>query len=104
MSVNLHSDRQLSSTRLEDSGITPRTLGVYFKDLTVIGTGASSSFQNTVGSGLNPKTAYDDIRRGLRPETRNILSGFNGVIRPGEMLRKSPLPNRFNSCSIEPAQ
>ncbi|KAF9650879.1 pleiotropic drug resistance ABC transporter [Thelephora ganbajun] len=72
--------------RLEGSGITPRTLGVYFKDLRVTGTGASSFFQNTVGSRLNPKVAYDDIRRALRPETRDILCGFNGVLRPGEML------------------
>lgn len=75
---------------MEDSGITPRTLGVYFKDLRVIGTGASSLFQDTVGSRLNPKVAYNDIRRALRPETRDLLSGFNGVVRPGEMLRKSP--------------
>lgn len=78
--------------RLEDSGITPRTLGVYFKDLQVVGTSASSSFQATVGSRLNPKVAYDDIRRFLRPKTRDILYGFNGVVRPGEMLRKSPPP------------
>jgi len=76
--------------RLEDSGITPRTLGVYFKDLRVVGTGASAFFQSTVGSKFNPKAAYNDIRRALRPETRDILSGFSGVVRPGEMLRKSP--------------
>ena len=58
----------------------------------MIGTGASASFQNTVGSRLNPKVAYDGIRRALRPETRDILSGFNGVVRPGEMLRKSHPP------------
>lgn len=87
--------------RLEDSGITPRTLGVYFKDLRVIGTGASSSFQDTVGSRLNPKVAYDDIRRALRPKTRDILSEFNGVVRPGEMLRKSPFPNRIISDWME---
>ena len=83
-----------SPLRLEDSGVAPRSLGVYFKDLNVVGTGASASFQNTVGSRLNPKVAYDDIRRALRPETRDILSGFNGVVRPGEMLRKFH-PNFF---------
>jgi len=74
--------------RLEDSGITPRTLGVYFKDLRVVGTGASAFFQSTVGSKLNPRVAYHDIRRALRPKTRDILSGFSGVVRPREMLRK----------------
>lgn len=86
----VHPHNRSSPLRLEDSGITPRTLGVYFKDLRVIGTGSSSSFRNTVGTRLNPKVAYDDIRRALRPETRDILSGFNGVVRPGEMLRKFP--------------
>ena len=38
---------------------------------------------------FNPKAVYDDLRRALRPETRDILSGFNGVVRPREMLRKS---------------
>jgi len=75
--------------RLDASGIVPRTLGVYFKDLRVVGKGASSYFQNTVGSRLNPKFIYEDIRRAIRPGTRDILSGFNGVVRPGEMLRES---------------
>ena len=57
----------------------------------MIGTGASASFQSTVGSTLNPKAAYNDIRRALRSETRDILSGFSGVVRPREMLRKSHL-------------
>jgi len=76
--------------RLEDSGITPRTLGVYFKDLRVVGAGASSTFQDTVGSRFNPKVAYDGIRNARRPKSRDILSGFSGVVRPGEMLRKFP--------------
>ena len=88
--------RSFTPLRLEDSGITPRTLGVYFKDLRVIGAGASAFFQNTVGSRFNPKVAYDDIHRALRPETRDILSGFSGVVRPREMLRKFH-PHRFGS-------
>jgi hypothetical protein len=98
----LYSDSQPLS--LEESGINPRTLGVYFKDLRVIGTGVSSSFQSTVGSRLNPKVAYNDIRRLLRPETRDILSGFSGVVRPGEMLRKSSfskriIPDQMRACT-----
>ena len=92
----VHSYSGSPSFRLEASGITPRTLGVYFKDLRVIGKGASSYFQNTVGSRLNPKVAYDDIHRALRPETRHILSGFSGVVRPGEMLRES----LFHNCIV----
>jgi hypothetical protein len=84
----LHPPSSSPPPRLEDSGIVPNTLGVYFKDLRVVGAGASAFFQDTVGSRLNPKVAYNDIHRALRPETRDILSGFNGVIRPGEMLRK----------------
>lgn len=59
----------------------------------MVGTGATTSFQNTVGATLNPKAVYDNIRRTLRPETRDILSAFNGVIRPSEMLRKFPFCN-----------
>lgn len=33
------------------------------------------------------------------PETREILSGFDGVVRPGEMLRMFSLRTRVHSSS-----
>ena len=58
-----------------------------FKDLRVVGLGAAASFQPTFGSFFNPKIILEKIRTMRHPPLRDILSGFEGVIRPGEMLR-----------------
>lgn len=58
-----------------------------FKDLRVVGLGASASYQSTFGSSLNPLNLVNNIRTSLHPATRDILNGFDGVVRPGEMLR-----------------
>jgi len=77
-----------SGNRQHDSGVKRRELGVYFKDLNVIGVGATASHQATVGSMYNPKAIWRDFRSSLRPSTRKILHDFNGVLKPGKMLRK----------------
>jgi ATP-binding cassette subfamily G (WHITE) protein 2 (SNQ2) len=58
-----------------------------FKDLRVVGLGAAASYQPTFGSTFNPKAILENIQTLRHPPVRNILSGFEGVIRPGEMLR-----------------
>ena len=63
-----------------------RELGVYFKDLHVTGLGASASHQPTVGSMINPANVLHGVNDIRHPAVRNILQGFNGVVRPGEML------------------
>ena len=75
--------------RQNDADIKRRELGVYFKDLRVTGIGATASYQETVGSMFNPKVIWRGCKSSLRPATRTILHDFNGVVRPGEMLRKS---------------
>lgn len=65
----------------------PRELGVVFRNLRVQGLGAAASFQPTLGSTLNPLEIPGKIRQLLHPPVRDILSGFEGVVRPGEMLR-----------------
>jgi hypothetical protein len=47
--------------------------------------------QTSMGSMLNPFTALNNITPiSMRnPPIRDILSGFEGVVMPGEMLRKS---------------
>ncbi|TBU44086.1 pleiotropic drug resistance ABC transporter [Dichomitus squalens] len=72
--------------KIDDSDIKRRELGVAFKDLRVVGVGAASSYQSTFGSTVNPLNAIRELRDALHPATRDILSGFEGVVRPGEML------------------
>lgn len=59
-----------------------------FKDLRVVGLGASASYQSTLGSVLNPFNVLEAINAIRHPPIKDILSGFNGVVRPGEMLRE----------------
>lgn len=75
--------------RLDEHDIKRREIGVLFKDLRVVGVGASASYQPTFGSSLNPLNFLNNFRGSLRPATRDILAGFEGVVRPGEMLCES---------------
>ena len=60
-----------------------------FQNLRIVGLGAAASYQDTFGSTLNPLNIVSNIRAAMHPATRDILSGFEGVVRPGEMLRTS---------------
>ncbi|KAK1219766.1 ATP-binding cassette transporter snq2 [Marasmius sp. AFHP31] len=72
--------------RLEAANIKTRQLGVVFEDLRVEGVGSSSSFQPTIGSLLSPFTLAESFHRWRHPSTRCILDGFDGLVKPGEML------------------
>lgn len=74
--------------RTDQSDIKRRELGVVFENLRVVGLGAAESFQPTLGSTLNPFRIVDIIRKFRNPPVRDILVGFEGVVRPGEMLRE----------------
>ena len=58
-----------------------------FKDLRVVGLGAAANYQPTFGSFFNPRVILEKIQASRHPPLRDILSGFEGVVRPGEMLR-----------------
>lgn len=77
-----------SVCRRGEADIKSRELGVLFDQLHVVGKGTSSSFQSTLGSLLNPMNIPRAIQDLRHPHLRNIISGFQGVVRPGEMLRK----------------
>ncbi|OJA14947.1 hypothetical protein AZE42_03704 [Rhizopogon vesiculosus] len=77
--------KDLVRRRIESS-IKARELGVMFKDLRVTGLGTRASLQPTMGSILNPSTALKNISAMRHPTMRDILSGFEGVVMPGEML------------------
>ncbi|KAI6145202.1 ABC-2 type transporter-domain-containing protein [Pisolithus tinctorius] len=72
--------------RAEDDGLKSSELGVMFRDLRVVGVGASTALQPTVGSQFNPRSLLSIINNLRHPPLRDILSGFEGVVRPGEML------------------
>lgn len=78
---------ELTVYRVDESGIQKRELGVMFKDLRVVGLGATASYQPTIGALFNPKIILENISMQRNPPVRDILSGFSGVVRPGEMLR-----------------
>lgn len=70
-----------------------RHAGVIFRNLTVKGTGLGASLQPTVGDiflGL-PRFLKNLLTKGPKaatgkPPVRELLSNFNGCVRPGEML------------------
>jgi ATP-binding cassette subfamily G (WHITE) protein 2 (SNQ2) len=84
--------------RKGEADIKTRQLGVLFENLGVVGLGASASYQQTLGSLFNPMNVIHKLQSFRHPPLRNILTDFEGVVRPGEMLR--PYPNQiFSSCS-----
>ncbi|KAG5644209.1 hypothetical protein DXG03_008872 [Asterophora parasitica] len=70
----------------DEAHILSRELGVVFEDLRVQGLGSSASYQPTLGSILNPMSIVRKITTMRNPPLRDILTGFEGVVRPGEML------------------
>lgn len=85
--------------RSDEAQIKRRELGVSFQNLRVVGIGATATLQNTIWSMLNVFGYLGHLVHEFRhPPTRDILSGFEGVVRPGEMLRSFHLfsvPRRF---------
>lgn len=81
--------KTFSLNRRNEAQIKSRELGVMFRNLNVIGAGATSSYQPTLGSIFSPATMIEAIQNAIHPPLRNILNKFEGVVRPGEMLRKS---------------
>ncbi|KAF5344805.1 hypothetical protein D9758_014417 [Tetrapyrgos nigripes] len=65
----------------QNSGITPRELGVLFSNLNVVGSGSSASYHLTFESFFNPRHIYDFLNEFLRPPRKRILEGLR-VCRP----------------------
>lgn len=59
-----------------------------FQNLTVLGVGATVSYQPTIGSILNPFNLIGAIQEMIHPQVRELVSGLEGVVSPGEMLRE----------------
>lgn len=80
-------------TRREEHNIKSRSLGIGFSDLRVTGVTTANSYYDTLGSLLSPKVIMENFQAARHPSLRNILSGFEGVLKPGEMLRASIFKN-----------
>lgn len=72
--------------RRGEAQMEPRTLGVMFRNLRVVGLGATVSYQSTLGSIINPLNILRAIQDIRHPPVRDIIHGFEGTVRPGEML------------------
>ncbi|GLB42209.1 putative ABC transporter superfamily, ABCG family. PDR (TC 3.A.1.205) subfamily protein [Lyophyllum shimeji] len=70
----------------DTANIKHRTLGIVFRNLQVVGLGATDTYQPTLGSLFSPKTILNNIQAARHPPVRNILDGFEGVVQPGQML------------------
>lgn len=89
--------------RAAKAGISSRHTGVAFKvrlvtsyclsshlfaiqDLRVVGLGTDAKYQGTILSAFNPLSLIHWIQTMRHPPVKDILSDFEGVVRPGEML------------------
>lgn len=72
--------------RRDEANHKTRTLGVAFRNLRVVGLGASASYAPTLASALNPINWLEKLRAYRYPAKRDLLSGIEGVVRPGEMI------------------
>ncbi|KAF8955831.1 pleiotropic drug resistance ABC transporter [Flammula alnicola] len=70
----------------DEAGIEARELGVMFQDLRVVGLGATASHQETIGSAINPLNLVGYVKKVRHPPIRDLITGFEGVVCPGEML------------------
>ncbi|KAG9313738.1 hypothetical protein JVU11DRAFT_6092 [Chiua virens] len=69
-----------------EDGVQRRELGVMFRDLRVVGLGVGAAVQNNLASPFSPKSIINTIKNLRHPPVRDIISGFGGVVLPGEML------------------
>ncbi|CAE6363521.1 unnamed protein product [Rhizoctonia solani] len=72
--------------RMDEEGIKHRELGVGFMDLTVRGLGAAARYQETVLSMVSPMQWMHKLNELRHPPVKDILTGFTGTVKSGEML------------------
>ena len=58
-----------------------------FRDLRVVGLGLGAAVQHNLVSLFYPQSIIKYINSLWHPSVRDIISGFEGVVLPGEMLR-----------------
>ncbi|KAK7207385.1 ABC-2 type transporter-domain-containing protein [Myxozyma melibiosi] len=84
---NLERILRRSLQRAEDDGIKHRSHGALFQNLTVQGIDMGAKALLTVGEVLKtPLNIVSMIKEARNKKYRNIIEGFDGVVRSGEML------------------
>jgi ATP-binding cassette, subfamily G (WHITE), member 2, SNQ2 len=72
--------------RKDEAELKSREVGVMFENLRVVGLGSSSSYQSTFGSLFDPFVMLEKIQNLRHPPIKDILTDFEGTVKPGEML------------------
>lgn len=91
-SFDLEAYLRRTNREKEESGILSKRVGVSFRNLSVTGTGGGKIYVKTFKDEileLFGKSVYDLVK-GILPkknqEVKAIIQGFNGVVKPKEML------------------
>lgn len=58
-----------------------------FRDLRVVGLGGGEAVQHNLASPFSPQCLMNYINTLRHSQVRGVISGFEGVVLPGEMLR-----------------
>ncbi|KAG9313752.1 P-loop containing nucleoside triphosphate hydrolase protein [Chiua virens] len=69
-----------------EDGVGIRKLGIVFRDLRVVGLGVGTAVRHNLISLFYPQSIIKSINNLRHPSVRDIISGFGGVVLPGEML------------------
>ena len=73
--------------RMESQGVEVNKFGVTFRNLTTKGVDAATSYVPSVYELIRDVVTLPLAVKKLRhPPLRNIIEGFDGIVRPGEML------------------
>jgi len=90
--VDLEDYLKRTNRQKEESGILPKKVGVSFRELYVSGTAGEKMYAKTLKDEiveLFGGTLFNLIKSALplkKPPSRAIIQGFNGVVKPKEML------------------
>ncbi|RSM18243.1 hypothetical protein CDV31_002969 [Fusarium ambrosium] len=72
--------------QLQDEGVSLKTAGVAYKDLSVSGTGAALQLQQTLGDVIQAPMRIGEYLSFGKKEPKRILNKFDGLLRGGELL------------------
>ena len=72
--------------QLGEEGVNPRSTGVAYRNLDVYGSGAAVQIQQTLGSTLMALFRPGEFFSFGKKEPKQILHGFNGSIKGGDLL------------------